>query len=75
MYQINPLCQGKTSIERNDKGKFFPHLSTAGRIFYMERRGNDWYVETTVGDYEHLQQLITRGEREIQDHGLRWWGQ
>lgn len=41
MYYINPLCEGKTSIDLNKDGKkYFPHLNWGSEhqtAFYMER--------------------------------------
>ena len=47
MYIINPLANGKTEIQQDEFDKYFPHLKN-GKTFYMEKRDEDFYIETTL---------------------------
>lgn len=61
MFYINPLCKDKININLDEEGKtLFPHLKFDGnaKLFYMEKRGIDFYIETLLGG-EELQNEIS----------------
>lgn len=46
MLQINPQLNGKTNVEFNKQT--FPHLYGTSNDLFIEKRGDNIYVETTL---------------------------
>lgn len=67
MYIINPLCENNKTINSNEIKKYFPHLDLKyGIDFYIEQRGEDYYVETTISDNEVLKKKLLQGTEKLQ---------
>lgn len=62
MYYINPQVKGRTSIGADEFETFFPHLKD-GKTLYMEKRDDDFYIETVLGGDELIYAVRLAEER------------
>lgn len=66
MYLINPLANEKREITAKEFEKYFPNLKN-GATFYIEKRGEDYYIETTLEVEQLKKEILAFHEKEKEE--------
>lgn len=66
MYLINPLANGVKEISAEEFEKYFPNLKD-GATFHIEKRGEDYYIETTLDVEDLKKEILAFHEKEKEE--------
>lgn len=70
MYLINPLANGVKEISAEEFETYFPNLKN-GATFHIEKQGEDYYIETTLGVEELKKEILAFHAKEKEEEKVK----